>query len=115
MTGMSNTVAYSIARRITLTSSTGSPSSDTATATASTISPISESSSPFMPLVMEPMGYTRAFLACAAFLRMNSVTAALSFGGSVFAIVATAVNPPATAACEPLAIVSLYSKSGSRR
>src|SRR5262245_45225267 len=35
--------------------------------------------------------------------------------GLVFAIAATAVNPPAAAAASPVAMVSLYSKPGSRR
>jgi hypothetical protein len=37
------------------------------------------------------------------------VTAALSFTGFVFAMQATDVNPPATAAAVPVATVSLYS------
>jgi hypothetical protein len=40
---------------------------------------------------------------------MYCVTAALSFTGSVFAMHATDVKPPASAACTPVAIVSLYS------
>src|SRR5258708_6470592 len=44
-----------------------------------------------------------------------SVTARSSFGGTVFAIAQTAVNPPATAARVPVAIVSLCSCPGSRR
>src|SRR5262245_19508775 len=39
----------------------------------------------------------------------------LSFGGFVFGIAATAVNPPATAACPPVAMVSASSVPGSRR
>jgi len=43
------------------------------------------------------------------------VTARLSLTGNVLAMQATAVKPPAAAARVPEAIVSLYSKPGSRR
>src|SRR4051794_4987449 len=46
---------------------------------------------------------------------MYSVTPALSLTGAVFGMHATAVNPPATAAALPVAIVSLCSWPGSRR
>ena len=46
---------------------------------------------------------------------MNWVMPAWSLTGSVFGMQATAVNPPATAAAAPLAIVSLCSCPGSRR
>ena len=43
------------------------------------------------------------------------MTARLSLTGKVLAMHATAVKPPAAAARVPLAMVSLYSKPGSRR
>ena len=46
---------------------------------------------------------------------MNSVTERLSFTGFVFGMQQTEVKPPAFAAAVPVAIVSLYSKPGSRR
>ena len=46
---------------------------------------------------------------------IKRVTAGLSFIGSVFGIAQTLVQPPATAAAAPVAIVSLYSWPGSRR
>ena len=63
---------------------------------------------------MAPMGKTRAE-ASLAWDRMNSVTDRLSFTGFVFGMQQTEVNPPAFAAAVPVAIVSLYSKPGSRR
>ena len=76
---------------------------------------MSASCSPSWPRDTAPIGYTRARFASAAFLRMYSVTPALSFTGFVFGMHATAVNPPATAAAVPVAIVSLCSCPGSRR
>ena len=104
-----------MARRMTRPFMTGMPSSETATQPASYNSPISASSSPFDPLVIAPMGSTRAFFVRAAWARINSVTERESFTGRVFGIQHTVVNPPATAAALPEAIVSLYSKPGSRR
>ena len=46
---------------------------------------------------------------------MSSVTERLSFTGSVLAMQATAVKPPAAAAMVPVFTVSLYSWPGSRR
>ena len=82
---------------------------------ASFISPISANSAPSEFLVIAPMGKTLARLARSACSITNLVTAALSFIGAVFGIAHTVVNPPATAAAAPLAIVSLYSWPGSRR
>src|SRR3972149_6142932 len=115
MTAIPNIFAYSIARRMTFGSETGCPSSEIATAPAATISPISASSRPSIALVVAPTGCTRDFPATAAFFRMYSVTAAQSFTGWVFAIEATAANPPAAAAAGPEAMGSLFSKPGSRR
>ena len=43
------------------------------------------------------------------------MTSRLSLTGCVFGIAQTAVNPPAAAAVRPDAIVSAYSRPGSRR
>ena len=88
---------------------TGRPSSETATMPALFISPISESSLPSQPFVMEPIGKTFASCARCACSMMKRVTAGLSFTGSVLGIAQMLVQPPATAAAAPLAIVSLYS------
>jgi hypothetical protein len=88
---------------------TGLPSSETATQPAARNSPISDSSSPFDPLVIAPMGNTRAEASRAACDRINSVTDRLSFTGLVFGMQQTDVKPPAFAAAVPVAIVSLYS------
>ena len=115
MIGRSNPRAYSIARRIIPALGTGRPSSETATIPASFISPISASSVPSEFLVTAPIGSTLARPARSACSITNRVTAALSFTGVVFGIAHTVVNPPATAAAAPLAIVSLYSCPGSRK
>jgi hypothetical protein len=73
------------------------------------ISPISARLSPRRPTDTAPIGYTRASRAACARSRMYSVTAPLSLTGSVLAMQATAVKPPATAAATPVATVSLYS------
>ncbi len=109
MTGNSNARAYSMARRIMPAVGTGRPSSETAMMPASFISPISASSVPSEFFVIAPMGKTLARPARSACSITNLVTAAWSFTGFVFGIAQTVVNPPATAAAAPLAIVSLYS------
>jgi hypothetical protein len=85
------------------------PSSDSATAPASFMSPISARVSPFCPFVTAPIGYTRTTPHARACLRINSVTEPVSLTGFVLAMQATEVTPPAAAARLPLAIVSLYS------
>src|SRR3954471_10683643 len=115
ITTMSNICVYSSARRISSAVATGRPSSVIATQPAARSSAISASCSPLWPRDTAPIGYTRARLAAAAFLRMYSVTPALSLTGTVFGMHATAVKPPATAAAVPLATVSLCSWPGSRR
>ena len=47
--------------------------------------------------------------------RIKSPTAALSMGGSVLGMQQSEVKPPRAPALVPVAIVSLYSKPGSRR
>ena len=58
MIGRSYDRANSIARRITRAFITGFPSSEIATAPAAFIAPMAASSSPALPLVMAPIGYT---------------------------------------------------------
>ena len=115
MIGMPNMPAYSSARRISSDVATGLPSSESATQPAWRNSAISVSCSPFDPRDTAPIGYTRASPASRALSLMRSVIAAWSLTGSVFGMQATAVNPPATAAAAPVAIVSLCSCPGSRR
>ena len=78
-------------------------------------SPSSASSLPARPRVTQPIGSTRT---CA--LRLGGAQDVLdqparSIGGSVLGIAQTVVKPPRAAASVPVAIVSLYSKPGSRR
>ena len=80
-----------------------------ATAPASIMSPMSANSSPRSPFDSAPIGKTRAKPAARACSRMKRVTAAVSLTGSVFAMQATPVKPPATAARVPVSTVSLYS------
>src|SRR6478609_8753295 len=94
---------------------TGRPSSETATAPADFISPISASSLPSEDFVIAPTGKTFARFARSACSIMYLVIAALSLTGDVFGIGQTLVHPPATAAAHPDAIVSLCSCPGSRR
>src|SRR5215470_5656268 len=112
---MLNMLVYSSARRMSSAVDTGLPSSVIATQPAAFSSAMSASCSPFWPRDTAPIGYTRARFASAAFLRMYSVTPALSLTGAVLGMQATAVNPPATAAAVPVATVSLCSCPGSRR
>src|ERR1022692_2099267 len=56
MTGRSNILAYSIARRMSSFDCTQSPSSVIATTPALFSDPIGARASPFMPMVMQPVG-----------------------------------------------------------
>src|SRR5712692_438285 len=114
-TGSSSMRPYSMARRIRRGFMTGIPSSDRPTMPALCIPPISANSSPARPTDTAPIGKRRVPPTAAARRSINSVTADVSLTGLVFAIAATAVNPPAAAAASPVAMVSLYSKPGSRR
>ena len=51
----------------------------------------------------------------AAWCWMNSTLACVSIGGSVLGMQAIEVNPPASAAAVPVAMVSSSSRPGSRR
>ena len=75
--------------------------------------PISEISSPFMPLVAAPIGYTLQLSASLAFLMMPFMTAALSAVGLVLGMQQIDVYPPFAALAVPVAMVSLYSPPGS--
>jgi hypothetical protein len=88
---------------------TGRPSSEKAAAPASFRSQNSERIFPSRFRVIDATGWTRAFPQAAASRRMNSVTERLSLTGSVLAMQATAVKPPAAAASQPVRMVSLYS------
>src|SRR5258706_16162378 len=94
---------------------TGRPSSETATAPAAFISPISGNSEPSEDFVIAPIGKTFARPARSACSITYRVIAALSLIGFVLGIGQTDVQPPATAAAHPEAIVSLCSCPGSRR
>ncbi len=109
ITSMLKSFAYSIASLMRPLFITGLPSSEIATHPASFSSPISARASPFSSLLTAPTGYTFTMPSSCAFLSMYLVTDALSLTGSVFAMQATPVNPPAAAAVAPVFIVSLYS------
>src|SRR3989441_3813483 len=83
-TGISKVRAYSSAVRMRWLETTGLPSSETATAPAPTISPNSESRSPFWPTEMAPIGYTRVSPARTDWRTMKPTAAWLSVTGSVF-------------------------------
>ncbi len=102
MTGMPKIRQYSSARRMSSAEWTGRPSSETATQPDSTRSPISASSSPAIPLLTQPMGWTRTTPRRAASCTMNSVTDWSSLTGEVLGMAATAVKPPAAAARVPV-------------
>ena len=114
-TGRSNIDAYSSARRMRLPFTIGFPSSETATIPSAFIEPISASSSPLRPFETAPIGNTRTAPVSRARRTTNATVEASSVTGRVFAIAQTVVKPPAAAARVPEAIVSLYSKPGSRR
>ncbi len=61
------------------------------------------------------MGYTRTRASRFAVSTMKRVVEAESFTGVVLGMAHTAVKPPAAAAWEPVAMVSLSSRPGSRR
>ena len=100
---------------MTLGSATGWPSSLNPMAPACASSHISASSFPLLPLVTQPMGSTLTVPSWRAFSRTKSTVARVSIVGSVLGMAQTVVNPPRAAAAVPVAMVSLYSKPGSRR
>src|SRR6266404_2555256 len=115
ITGAPTSAAASSARRIMASRAIGMPSSENATAPAARSAAKSVSSSPARPFVTAAIGSTCANPTSAARARIQRVTSTVSFTGSVFAIAATVVKPPAIAAATPDAIVSLCSPPGSRR
>ena len=86
-----NAFAYVSALRSSRAVGTDLPSSENTRTPASTISPISASVSPPRPRVIAPTGKTSHEPAAAARSRTACTIAALSAGGSVLAIAATAV------------------------
>ena len=113
--GTLNCFVYSKALRITSAFMIGAASSDKATAPLFINIPISEISSPFAYFETEAIGKTLARFSFFPLDMTSSTTAVLSITGSVLGMQATEVKPPLTAAFTPDAIVSLYSKPGSRR
>ena len=113
--GRPKVIEYSSAWRIRLGSATASPSSESATTPAPASSPAAASSLPARPRVMQPTGSTRMQAEVSASRSTDSTAARLSGGGTVLGIAQTVVKPPRAAAAVPVAIVSLYSKPGSRR
>ena len=67
-----------------------------------------------LPRVAAAMGNTRA-LGLRSALCIHRVVSTESLTGIVFGMAHTLVNPPATAAAVPVAIVSLYPCPGSRK
>ena len=104
-----NMLEYSSAALITLELVTGRPSSLKATAPASIRSPISTISLPPSPLLIAAIGKRSISPQFLAFSIIALVIEALSFTGFVLAMQRQVVTPPATAACEPEIMSSLYS------
>src|SRR5882672_4206844 len=115
ITGILSSRVSSSARRMISAFRTGFPSSEIATAPASTRSSISVSCSPSWPRVTAAIGKTRARPTSRARRTTYSTRGRSSRGGSVFGMQATAVNPPRAAARVPVSIVSFSSWPGSRR
>src|SRR5580658_9418501 len=115
MTGRSNIFAYSIARRMRSLDWTQSPSSVIATTPARFREPMGDSVSPFIPIVIVPVGSTLTTASRRTASWMNWMVPALSAGGVVFGMQTTVVKPPAAAALEPVNIVSLWVWPGSRK
>ena len=114
-TGLPAERAYSRALRRSCASATGDPSSENATAPAAASSMRSASSVPRRPRVIAAIGRTRAAVAASPRAMSCAIKPAESMAGSVFGMAQTVVNPPASAAWAPVAIVSDSSKPGSRR
>ena len=96
-------------------SSKGRPSSLNPIQPASANSDISDSSSPSLFFVMAPIGRTLIQPSFFALSSTNSTIALESITGLVLGMAQTVVKPPCAAALVPVAMVSLYSKPGSRR
>ncbi len=109
MRGRPSIRAYCMPLRIRAALATGIPSSEKATAPAFLISPISASSLPLLPRVMEPTGKTWAAHCSRAVSKMYRIRAAVSATGLVLGMQATAVKPPRAAARVPVRMVSLAS------
>jgi hypothetical protein len=94
---------------------TQSPSSVMATTPARLSEPIGARAWPFMPTVMQPVGRTLMTASRRTASLMNWMVPALSATGEVFGMQTTVVKPPAAAAREPVAMVSLCVWPGSRK
>ena len=106
--------ALIIASRIIDSLCTPRPSSENAI-TFAAIPSKSESSSPFSPIVIAPYGYT-PITASLFIISVSSLRCGMLSGtGFKFGMAHTSVYPPLAAALDPLAIVSLYEKPGSRK
>ena len=115
ITGRPRPFAYSSARRMSVASQTGAPSSEKATQPAAARSPSSASSFPARALLTAPIGRTRTDARASASRRTCSMIERLSIAGSVLGMAQTVVKPPRAAASVPVAMSSLYSRPGSRR
>src|SRR5439155_11878793 len=115
ITGTPRRRVSSSARRMISAFRTGFPSSDAATAPASTRSSISVSVSPIWPRVTAATGKTRACPDSRARRITYSIRGRSSSGGTVLGMHATAVKPPRAAARVPVSIVSFSSWPGSRK
>ena len=92
---------YARAFRISRALLTMWPSSEKATAPACAMSAISESSWPFSPRVIVPIGWTRTTPPRRAAVLTHSTSEAVSTVGLVFGMAQMVVNPPAAAALVP--------------
>jgi hypothetical protein len=115
MIGRSNILAYSQARRMSSLLWTQSPSSVRATTPARLSEPNGARAAPFWPTVMQPVGRTLMTASRRVASLINWMVPALSATGAVFGMQTTVVNPPAAAAREPVAMVSLCVWPGSRK
>ncbi len=108
-------LAYSSARRINPAFITARPSSETPRQPERLRSIISVICTPSRPLVIAPTGYTLTRFTFSAWSRTNWTTWAVSIAGEVLGMQKIDVNPPLAAARQPLSIVSLSSRPGSRK
>ena len=99
--------AYSSARLINSALWMQWPSSVIATTPAWRNDPIGANCSPFCPIEIVPVGKTFATPVSLALCFIHAIVFEPSATGDVFGIAITEVNPPATAAAVPVAIVSL--------
>ena len=106
---------YARALRISRALLTMLPSSEKATAPACAMSAISDSSWPFSPRVIVPIGWTRTTPPRRAAVLTHSTSEAVSTVGLVFGMAQMVVKPPAAAARVPDSDRLLVLEAGSRR